>query len=164
MLNTGCDLVLRVSDEQDEGLLTEAKPVLLPAIAESCKEWLLKGKICVDKNSVKRLRALSVGVKAKILTDDLMNFFSKKIFELAPKWKGQVQTEALILLNGLSGLVDHNVALSSFRLMSSIHGREGRNLAAQLLFKSLDNPDKVRLNDNLLLNEEYKKLFIQKGE
>ena len=40
-----------------------------------------------------------------------------------------------------------------------MHGQEGRNLAAQLLWKSLDNPEKVRLNDNLLLNEEYKKLF-----
>ena len=87
--------------------------------------------------------------------------YSKKIFELAPKWKGEIQTEALVLLNALSGQVQHQVPLSSYKLLSSINGRDGRNLAAQLLWKSLkqneDNP--IRLNDNLLLQEEYKKLF-----
>ena len=91
----------------------------------------------------------------------LFYLFSKKIFELAPKWKGEIQTEALVLLNALSGQVQHQVPLSSYKLLSSINGRDGRNLAAQLLWKSLkqsaDNP--IRLNDNLLLQEEYKKLF-----
>ena len=40
-------------------------------------------------------------VKTEVLTKDQLNFFSRKIFELAPKWKGQVQTEALVLLNAL---------------------------------------------------------------
>ena len=99
-------------------------------------------------------------VKTEVLTKDQLNFFSRKIFELAPKWKGQVQTEALVLLNALSGQIQHQVNISAYKLIFAMHGQEGRNLAAQLLWKSLEeNPEKVRLNDNLLLNEEYKKLF-----
>ena len=94
------------------------------------------------------------------MSKENMDFYSKKIFELAPKWKGEIQTEALVFLNALSGQIQHQVPITSYRLLSSINGRDGRNLAAQLLWKSLKNEEpKVKLNDNLLLNEEYKKLF-----
>ena len=106
---------------------------------------------------------MTVGVKNEVLTQDQLNFFSRKIFELAPKWKGQVQTEALVLLNALSGQIQHQVNHSAYKLIFAMQGQEGRNLAAQLLWKSLDNPEKVKLNDNLLLNEDYKNLFISSG-
>ena len=48
-------------------------------------------------------------VKVEVLSKDQLSFFSRKIFELAPKWKGQIQTEALVLLNALSGQIQHQV-------------------------------------------------------
>ena len=94
------------------------------------------------------------------LSQKLYEFFSERIFALAPKWKGEVQTESLVFLNALSSQIDHQVDQKAFKLISSMVGREGRNLAAQLLFKSLENPQNcVKLNDNLLIQEEYKKLF-----
>ena len=161
ILNVMCDLVLNLVDSENEIINTDAcKEKLLPAITECIKKWLSKGKIKMEKISARKLKTMTGIVKTEVLTKDQLNFFSRKIFELAPKWKGQVQTEALVLLNALSGQIQHQVNLSAYKLIFAMHGQEGRNLAAQLLWKSLEeNPEKVRLNDNLLLNEEYKKLF-----
>ena len=65
----------------------------------------------------------------------------------------------MIFLNALGSIVEHKIHEKAFWLISAMTSVEGRNLAAQLLFKSLENPEKVKLNDNLLLNEDYKALF-----
>jgi hypothetical protein len=154
---------LAVNMAEDEAVLDETvKDSILPILTDSIEIWLKKGKIGLDKSSSIRLKALTVIIKAKIdhMTKAKMDFFSVKIYELAPKWKGEIQTDALFVLNALSGLVGHQIDKTSYRLLSSIRGRDGRNLAAQLLWKSLHNPIGLRLNDNLLLNADYQKLFL----
>lgn len=155
ILNIISELVFNLWEEN------EMKDVdLLASLTFSLEQWLNRGKIKLEKASVFRIRALTVAVKNGVLTQEQLEHFSQRIFALAPKWKGQVQTESLVLLNAISSQIEHQVKCSAYKLLSSMNGREGRNLAAQLLWKSLDNPGgQVRLNDNLLLNEEYKKLF-----
>ena len=162
-MNITCALVLKIFEFEHEELYEILNINILPALGQSLQEWLNKGKIKLDKDSVNKLKALTFATKSKCLSQDLMDFFTKKLFEISPKWKGQVQTEALNVLNSISNLTNYQVDPKSYKLISSIQGRDGRNIAAQLLWKSLNNPNKVRLNDNLLLNEEYTKLFIGKA-
>lgn len=150
------ELVFNLNEENEE-----TDNDLLASLTLSIEQWLNRGKIKLEKASVYRIKALTVAVK--VLTTTQLEFFTQRIFALAPKWKGEVQTESLVLLNAISSQIEHQVKLSAYKLLSSMNGREGRNLAAQLLWKSLDNPgQQVRLNDNLLLHEEYKKLFSSK--
>ena len=159
VLSLTCSLVIKLVENESD-YSTKAKASLYLPLNQTLQKWLTS-KIRMDKESVDKLKTLTLIVKSDVLPKPDLDFYSPKIFELAPKWKGEIQTEALVLLNALAGQVQHQVPLSSYKLLSSIQGREGRNLAAQLLWKSLvqDPQNPVKLNDNLLLQEEYKKFF-----
>ena len=154
-----CDLILKIRDEEE--IFEKCQSRHFESTTHAIQEWLMKGKVKLDKTSVMKIKAMSIIAKTDYLQRHQMDFFSQKLFELAPKWKGEIQTEALVVLNALSVKIDHEIHEEAFRLISAMHGLDGRNLAAQLLWKSLKNPNKVRLNDNLLLNEEYKGLFTE---
>ena len=159
ILNVTCSLVLKIFEFEIEEVYDSVKTDILLVLGQSLKEWLNKGKIKIDKESAKKLKALTFTAKSECLSPDLVDYFAKKLHDLAPKWKGQVQNEALNVLHSISNLTNFQANLKSFQLISSIQGKDGRNVAAQLLWKNMDNPLKVRLNDNLIMNEEYKKLF-----
>ncbi len=145
-------LVLKMSPEELRG-----HPQFLQSLVQCVKSWLsLRSKVKLEKASAVKLKAMTCVAKEAPEAFGEWAFFGQKLFQNVSKWRGEVQTEALVLLN-CSSMVTQ-VAQDSFRLISSMVNREGRDLAAKLLWQSLDNVRGQKLNDNFLLQEEYKNL------
>ena len=65
ILNITCALALKLSEKETAAAaaVSVAKKELLPSLAENLEQWLLKGKIKLDKGSAQKLKALCVIVK-----------------------------------------------------------------------------------------------------
>ena len=106
ILNVTCSLVLKIFEFEIEEVYNSVKTDILHVLGQSLKEWLNKGKIKIDKESAKKLKALTFTAKSECLSPDLVDYFAKKLHDLAPKWKGQVQNEALNVLHSISNLTN----------------------------------------------------------
>ena len=96
---------------EHQDLVEPLKQKVLPVLGKSLKDWLNRGKIRLDKESAIKFKALNFSAKSKCLTQDNLDFFTRRLFELVPKWKGQVQGEALNVLNSISSLANYAVGL-----------------------------------------------------
>ena len=111
ILNVTCSLVLEIVDLEHQDLVEPLKQKVLPVLGQCLKDWLNRGKIKLDKESAIKFKALTFSAKSKCLTQDNMDFFTRRLFDLVPKWKGQVQAEALNVLNSISSLANYEVDL-----------------------------------------------------
>ena len=96
---------------EHQDLVEPLKEKVLPVLGQCLKDWLNRGKIKLDKESAIKFKALTFSAKSKCLTQENLDFFTKRLFELVPKWKGQVQAEALNVLNSISSLTNYEVNL-----------------------------------------------------
>ena len=111
ILNVTCSLVLEIVDLEHQDLVEPLKQKVLPVLGQCLKDWLNRGKIKLDKESAIKFKALTFAAKSKCLTQDNLDFFTRRLFDLVPKWKGQVQAEALNVLNSISSLANYEVDL-----------------------------------------------------